>query len=297
MNQAVLKFYFRVLIAALLAIHIFVSSQTQAAEVKPVNSILETISVPAGPFIMGSLQDEREYAYRLDEIAYGHGNTRKWKWYENETHGTVTARTYAITVNLITNVQYAAFVRETGHRVPDVDRITWVGYGLIHPFERTRRHAWIDNQYPTGREQHPVVMVSYRDAEAFARWWSAKTGQRWRLPTEAEWEKAARGTDGQRFPWGREYDPARLNSHDQGPFDTVPVGQFTDGRSPFGLMDGAGQVFEWTATPAGEGRSFVKGGSWDDKGCGICRPAARHSRPHHLKHILVGFRLVRALNQ
>jgi len=59
-------------------------------------------------------------------------------------------------------------------------------------------------------------------------------------------------------------------------------------------MDAAGQVFEWTATPAsGNNRFIVKGGSWDDKGCGVCRPAARHSRPAFLKHILVGFRVVR----
>ena len=64
------------------------------------------------------------------------------------------------------------------------------------------------------------------------------------------------------------------------------------GESPFGLRDAAGQVFEWTRTGAGKGRHIVKGGSWDDKGCGICRPAARHSRPDTLKHILIGFRLV-----
>jgi len=57
------------------------------------------------------------------------------------------------------------------------------------------------------------------------------------------------------------------------------------------MLDAAGQVFEWTATSVGRGRFIVKGGSWDDKGCGICRPAARHSRPAGLKHILIGFRL------
>jgi formylglycine-generating enzyme required for sulfatase activity len=84
-----------------------------------------------------------------------------------------------------------------------------------------------------------------------------------------------------------------LNSADSGPFDTLPVGTFSNGASPFGTLDAAGQVFEWTATRAGSGRAMVKGGSWDDKGCGVCRPAARHSRPLALKHILIGFRLVR----
>jgi formylglycine-generating enzyme required for sulfatase activity len=73
----------------------------------------------------------------------------------------------------------------------------------------------------------------------------------------------------------------------------VPVGGYPAGASPFGVLDAAGQVYEWTATVAGPGRAVVKGGSWDDKGCGVCRPAARHARPLILKHVLVGFRLVR----
>jgi len=138
------------------------------------------------------------------------------------------------------------------------------------------------------------VLVNHADASAYAAWLSKETGKRWRLPTEAEWKKAVRGTDGRRFPWGETYDPSRLNSHDRGPFDTLPVHAFPNGASPFGLLDSAGQVFEWTATVSpGKGRYIVKGGSWDDKGCGICRPAARHSRPEALKHILVGFSLVR----
>jgi formylglycine-generating enzyme required for sulfatase activity len=253
-----------------------------------------TVTIPAGPYLAGSSRAEREAAYRLDEAAYGHSRTRQWQWYESErAPETVTLPAYAITVTPITNAQYAAFVAATGHPVPDVDLAAWQGYKLIHPYERTRRHAWATGALPPGREAHPVVLVSHADAEAYTRWLSAKTGQRWRLPSEEEWEKAARGTDGRRFPWGDEFDPSRLNSHDQGPFDTVPVGRFPLGASPFGVLDGAGQVFEWTATAAGPGRYVVKGGSWDDKGCGICRPAARHDRPAYLKHILIGFRLVR----
>ncbi len=257
-------------------------------------TVPETVAIPAGSYIAGSDRAEREAAYRLDEAAYHHSATRKRRWYEDEAaRGKRTTAAYAITRTLITNAQYAAFVRATGRRAPDVDAATWAGYRLIHPYSRTRRHAWAGARPPPGRHDHPVVLVSHTDASAFAAWLGRVTGAAWRLPTEAEWEKAARGAGGGRFPWGRGFDPMLLNSADAGPFDTIPVGSFKAGASPYGMLDGAGQVFEWTATSAGKGRYTVKGGSWDDKGCGICRPAARHSRPAGLKHILIGFRLVR----
>lgn len=251
------------------------------------------IIIPAGPFITGSDAREREAAYGLDERAYGHNRTRTARWYENERDRKVLETgTYGITRTLITNVAYAAFVRTTGHPSPDVDRVTWDSYGLIHPFERTRRHAWNGSAPPSGREDHPVVLVSHDDAMAYAQWLSVQTGRVWRLPSEEEWEKAARGTDGQRFPWGDNFDETLLNSHDAGPFDTTAVGAFPGGASSYGLLDAAGQVFEWTASTYSKGRFVVKGGSWDDRGCGICRPSARHTRPGYLKHILIGFRLV-----
>ena len=253
----------------------------------------ETILVPAGPVIIGSDRAEREFAYRLDEAAYGHSRTREWLWYENEPRRQKKAtRSFRITKTPITNAQYAAFVAATGHPAPDVNAVEWRSLRLVHPFERTRRHAWLDSKPPEDRGFHPVVLVSHADAKAYAAWLSAETGLSWRLPSEREWEKAARGSEGWRFPWGDDWDPERLNSHDGGPFDTLPVGSFPEGGSPFGLLDGAGQVFEWTSSPAGDLRYIVKGGSWDDSGCGICRPAARHARPATLKHILIGFRLV-----
>jgi formylglycine-generating enzyme required for sulfatase activity len=258
----------------------------------PVDGI-EPIEIPAGPFIAGSDAAEREAAYRLDEAAYGHSKTRERGWYddEDERH-TETLDTYFITKNLITNDQYRVFVEATGHRTPDVDQATWDGYGLIHPYERTRQFAWADGKPPPGRENHPVVLVNHADAEAFARWLSRETGQTWRLPSEMEWQKAARGTDGRMFPWGDTWDATLANTHDAGPFTTVPVGSFPDGASPYGMLDAAGQVFEWTSSEARPGRYWVKGGSWDDRGCGVCRPADRHTRPEDLQHILVGFRLV-----
>lgn len=275
---------------ALILLFIFLALPAIAAA----SVVPDVVKVPDGPAIVGSDRAEREAGYRLDEKAYGHSVTRKQRWYESEyPRQSLNFRGYRITRTVITNAQYAAFVASTGHRAPDVDRETWEGYGLIHPYERTRRHAWREGRPPQGREDHPVVLVSYSDALAFARWLSETTGDSWRLPKESEWERAARGDDGRRFPWGEEFDAALLNSHDRGPFDTMPVGSFPEGASPHGLLDAAGQVFEWTASASGKGHHIVKGGSWDDSGCGVCRPAARHGRPDELKHILIGFRLIR----
>jgi formylglycine-generating enzyme required for sulfatase activity len=277
---------------ALTALTVLIGVGALASAGEPI-PVPVAVKIPAGPFIQGSDRAEREDAYRLDEAAYGHNVTRQNRWYEDEPRLNSVIAAYEITQTPITNDQYAAFVRATGHPVPDVDPRIWAGYRLIHPWERTRKFAWQGGVPLSGREDHPVVLVSHSDAIAYATWLSRETGQLWRLPSEAEWEKAVRGTDGRRFPWGDAFDPARLNSHDEGPFDTVPVGRIRAGASPYGLLDGAGQVFEWTATPAGPGRHIVKGGSWDDKGCGVCRPAARHGRPDNIKHILIGFRLVR----
>lgn len=252
------------------------------------------MAVPAGQFLSGSGREEREKAYALDEVAYGHSVTRNNKWYEDELPRKMReTRAFDIMVNLVTNADYFIFVEETAHPPPQVDQVTWDAYGLIHPFKRTLKFQWRDGRPPAGRKDHPVVMVSHDDAEAYAKWLSRRTGERWRMATQIEWEKAMRGTDGRVFPWGDEWDASKLNSHDNGPFDTVPVGSFPEGASPYGVLDGVGQVFEWVADGASEGRHYVKGGSWDDKGCGVCRPAERHSRPSEIKHILIGFRLVR----
>lgn len=254
----------------------------------------ETVTIPAGSFISGSDRDEREIAYSLDEKAYGHSVTRKNKWYENELpRASRETASFDIMINLVTNSDYARFVAETSHPPPTVDANTWKAYRLIHPYERTRKFQWQDGNMPAGRGDHPVTMVAITDARAYASWLSSKTGQTWRLASEIEWEKAMRGTDGRIFPWGNEWSADLLNSHDKGPFDTVPVGSFPKGASPYGVRDAVGQLFEWVSDSPRAGRHWVKGGSWDDKGCGVCRPAERHQRPSDIKHILVGFRLVR----
>ena len=274
----------------LLSALMLLASEVQSLEVTDVPGL---VTVRAGSFVVGSDKAEREAAYRLDEQAYGHRVTRQQGWYDSERNRQrVNLGKFRITRTPVTNAQYAAFIKDTGHPAPDIDKITWASWGLIHKYAATRRFAWVDGKPPKGRDSHPVVLVSHADAKAYALWLGRKTRGTWRLPTEAEWEKAARGPDGSRFPWGDMFDASVLNSADQGPFDTVEVGSFPAGASPAGMLDAAGQVFEWTATRSGRKRFVVKGGSWDDRGCGVCRPAARHSRPGELKHILIGIRLV-----
>jgi len=126
---------------------------------------------------------------------------------------------YYIDIYCITNSQFARFVEETG-------------YKTLSPWRR---------YFKPGRENHPVIYVSWQDAVAYCEW----AGKR--LPTEAEWEKAARGTDGRLFPWGNEFDLSRLNIAESGYGTTVPVDAYPQGVSPYGCYNMAGNVWEWCA--------------------------------------------------
>ena len=99
----------------------------------------------------------------------------------------------------------------------------------------------------------------------------------------------ANGAEGLAYPWGNLYDPEKLNSAVKGPHDTTPVGQFSTGASPYGLLDAAGNVFQWTSTRFKADRMTVKGSAWDDF-AGVGRGASRHGRPATARHVIVGFR-------
>ena len=281
----------RAMLAACLVLSGALPAGAQRAGDVPVPALVE---VPAGSFIAGSDAAEREYGYRLDEAAYGHSRTRERGWYDRERpRGVHELGGFLVTRTPITNAHYAAFVNATGHRVPDVDEETWRGYRLIHPYSRTRRHAWAEGAPPPGREDHPVVMVSHDDALAYAAWLSAGTGRTLAAPDRARMGEGRARPGGARLPLGRQLRPRAAQQPRRRPLRYAAGRQLRPaGASPYGLLDAAGQVFEWTASPGNPGRFLVKGGSWDDSGCGICRPAARHGRPAGIKHILVGFRLV-----
>ncbi len=283
---------------AVCALLVNACSVTQAPEQHVrMQAIPDLVAIPDAVYYIGSNEPEREAAYRMDEEAYQISITREQHWYEYEQpFQQVRSRRFYITKTPITNFQYAQFIRETHRVAPDVDVVDWSSYGLSQSFELTRKYAWGPQGYGAGRDNHPVVLVSYDDARAYADWLSKKTGKYWRLPSENEWELAARGLDGRAFPWGNGFNAAKVNTADKGPHDTMAVGSFPQGASPFGVLDMAGQVYEWTSTPGEKGRMTVKGGSWDDWGCGVCRGAARHHRPADMKHILIGFRLVREID-
>jgi len=167
---------------------------------------------------------------------------------------------FAIDRYPVTNRQFAAFLKATGYR-PEVRRSFLRHWGTGGP--------------PTALLDHPVVFVSHQDASAYAAWLGL------RLPTEAEWEKAARGTTGRRYPWGRRNPtPERANYGRRGG-TTQPVQAHPEGRSPYGVEDLAGNVWEWTLdadadgfVPSGpavnprrpvaihEGLAVAKGGCW-----------------------------------
>lgn len=252
----------------------------------------EMVHIPSGWFWQGSDSIERQYAYQIDEQVYGHDISRRNRWYDLESNKwRVHLFDFDIGKTPVTNDQYAVFVEETGHPAPGISQEDWERQGLIYTYDTIMPFLWKKDRPPSGRGRHPVVLVSWQDANAYAAWLSEKTGENWYLPDELHWEKATRGPDGTFYPWGNIFDASQLNSADSGPFDTMPVGQFEEG--PYGLLDGAGQVFEWTSSSSQAGYRIVKGGSWDDRGCGVCRPAARHGRPEFLKHILIGFRVMR----
>ncbi len=170
--------------------------------------------VPAGEFMIGSDEvDENEEAMQL-------GFPRPWFEDEHPLRKAFLPGFY-IDPYETTQGDYFTFVRATNHPPPE---------------------NWPDGQFENGMERHPVTHVDWYDANDYCRW----AGKR--LPTEEEWEKAARGTDGRRYPWGDTFDVHRANiSPGSGLNETTrPVGSFPSGKSPYNLYDMIGNVWEWT---------------------------------------------------
>jgi formylglycine-generating enzyme required for sulfatase activity len=172
----------------------------------------EMVLIPAGEFLMGS-DPEKDQDASNDE----------------QPQHTLDLPDYYIAKTPVTNAQYAAFVEVTGPKKPE---------------------GWTKGKPAKGKEEHPVVNVSWHDAVAYCNWLTETTGRVYRLPSEAEWEKGARGTEGRIYPWGNRWDAELCNAGGAG--DTTPVGAYPDGASPYGLLDMAGNVWEWTLSLWGE---------------------------------------------
>ncbi len=121
------------------------------------------------------------------------------------------------------------------------------------PVTKAQYAAWKKQTPRKGKENHPVVKVSWDDAVAYCKWLAKTTGQPYRLPSEAEWEKAARGTDGHIYPWGNQWEAKRCNTFEGGKKGTTPVGFYPKGASPYGCLDMAGNVWEWCVTEYADG--------------------------------------------
>jgi formylglycine-generating enzyme required for sulfatase activity len=199
--------------------------------------LLEWAFIPDANFTMGSSQTDIQIALAECNETEGKrtGRSCQTAWF-NEPQRTVFVNDFEVTKYEITNIQYkecvaAGVCEEAGRQITDNNI----------PFDPI-----------FFADAYPVVGVSWYDADTFCRWVGG------RLPTEVEWERAARGDDGRRYPWGDTFDYTRANLDSGHP---APVGTFPTGSSPYGVMDMAGNVFEWTATRE-KGDYVVRGGGW-----------------------------------
>ncbi len=211
----------------------------------------------------------------------------------------------------MTNAQFRPFVEGDGYTNPTY--WTAAGWTWRQAEKITQPVYWNDATWDG--PDYPVVGVNWFEAVDYCRWLSKQTGIEFRLPSEAEWEKAARGTDGQIYPWGNTWDAKRANSLESGIGKTTPVGTYPNGASPYGALDMAGNVWEWCVTQwpkpypyqledewqaayleANQTRRVLRGGSWSWNSP-VMRGASRSYYDPHVRmvyHFIVpGLRVVR----
>ncbi|MCP4285430.1 MAG: formylglycine-generating enzyme family protein, partial [Gammaproteobacteria bacterium] len=203
---------------------------------------------------------------------------------------------YCLSRYPVTNAQYRAFIADEGYT--ERWRECWTDGG----WEWREKKSVTEPRWRGGEfdlPNHPVVEVFWYEAVAFCEWLTHRLRARAelsvvqsvRLPTETEWEKAARGEDGREYPWGNEnITPERANYNDTGLGATNTVGCFPRGVSPYGCEEMAGNVWEWCQnlySSSGSGR-VLRGGYWGD-GAGGCRSAFRYGGGPGLRGSFIGF--------
>ncbi|MEI6669345.1 MAG: formylglycine-generating enzyme family protein [Acidobacteriota bacterium] len=258
--------------------------------------IPELVRIPAGPFLMGGGE--------------GDADAR-----ERPTH-MVTIDEFLIGACPVTQGEYARFVQATDRRAPAIWELP-----AIAPFAPDNRfrelaapYCWSGSEPPAGKDDHPVVLVTYEDASEYCRWLKHETGRGFRLPTEAESEKAARGgLDGKRYPWGDDIDPSDAAYLLDQPIGASPGTRATRSFPPngYGVFDAAGNVWTWvadwyrpdyytvsdSANPRGPGsgsQRLLRGGAWTCADPRMLRCANRHPVPPDTYGYSVGFRVASA---
>jgi len=248
--------------------------------------------IPAGDFLMGSSDAEDD---------------------ERPVHRVYVSE-FFIGRYPISQDEYARFVRATGHPAPAIRGLPLIAAGGRDSTfrELAAAYVWEESSPPAGRGTHPVVLVRYDDAVEYCAWLSKELSRVVRLPTEAEWEKAARGgVEGQRYPWGRDIDATRSNfltdPNAKRQRGTRPTGTFAP--NGYGLYDVCGNVWEWVSDwygpdyygqgaerdPRGAdygNMRIVRGGSWVNDDVSMLRCAYRHKVPPDTYAYSVGFRVV-----
>ena len=188
---------------------------------------------------------------------------------------------YFMDIYPVTNQHYEQFIRAGGYD----NEALWSkeGWGWKRKEKVSQPEHWDDPEW--NKSDYPVVGVSYFEAEAFAKW-SGK-----RLPTEQEWEKAARGTDGRTYPWGDEFDKDKCNCEGSGIKGTTSVTKYVNGVSPFGCHDMAGNVWEWCASWYDNSKEsrVLRGGAWVN-GSDRLRCASRTGSDPRKTYLTIGFR-------
>ena len=198
------------------------------------------IPIPAGPFLMGSSDADTQ----ADD--------------DEKPQHTLTLPDYWIGKTPVTNAQFRPFVEGDGYR--NKQYWTKVGWQWCKAEKITKPSYW-DNPTWNGNE-YPVVGVSWFEAVAYCRWLTAQTSHEFRLPSEAEWEKAARGTDGRIWPWGNTWEPGRCNSKEAGIGKTTPVNKYSTSARPYSVLDMAGNIWEWMTTKYGKCYPFALEDEW-----------------------------------
>jgi formylglycine-generating enzyme required for sulfatase activity len=271
---------------------------------------MEEVEVYAGEFIFGT--SDEQIAYLIENTAWA-GDWAEWRWFNNEKpQRSLFLPEYAIGKYPVTVGQYRYFMEAGGYREPRY--WTNVGWSWKETTGVSMPEGWDDKQW-TGDDRLPVVGVSWYEAYAYCAWLSEATGRSYSLPSESEWEKAARGTDGRIYPWGDDYVLGYANIHEAGGVtraepphgQTIPVGTCPQAASPFGAQDMSGNVLEWCQSAYAQpfiypenndaehmGNRVLRGGSWySDQN--FARAAYRGYRDVASRGLDFGFRVSRTI--